>query len=63
MSSKASKDPIHIKQSHKGDLHRALGIPQDQTLSDEEIQRGLDSKDASVRLMARFAKNAKGFKK
>jgi hypothetical protein len=57
----AKKESIDIKPSHKGALHRALGIPQGQTLTDEEIQQGLDSKDPAVRMMARFAKNAKGF--
>ena len=57
----AKKDPIHIKPSHKGDLHRALGIPQGQKLTEDEIAKGLASKDPAVRMMARFAKNARGF--
>lgn len=57
----AKKKSIYIEPSHKGELHRDLGVPEGQTLTADDIQRGLDSKDPAVRMRARFAKNARSF--
>lgn len=53
---------IDINPAHKGELHRDLGVPEGQKLTDAEIEQGLKSKDPAVRLRARFAKNARKFK-
>lgn len=50
-----------IAPSHKGRLHRALGVPAGQKISDASL-KALHSKNAHVRQMAQFASNAKGFK-
>lgn len=51
-----------IAPSHKGRLHRALGVPAGQKISDASLQAALHSKNAHVRQMAQFASNAKSFK-
>lgn len=56
-----AKRSIYIEPSHKGELHRDLGVPDGQKLTDDDIARGLASKDPAVRMRARFAKNAKKF--
>lgn len=44
---------------HKGALHRALGVPEGQKLSDEQVNSALHSKSPRVR---RMAASAKGFR-
>lgn len=53
---------INIKASHKGRLHRALGIPQGRKLTEAEIKRAEHSRKPSVRREAQFADNARKFK-
>lgn len=53
---------IRIKPSHKGDLHKALGIPQDKPIPEAKLDAAKRSSNAHVREMATFAKNARGFK-
>lgn len=53
---------IRIKPSHKGRLHKALGVPQGQPIPAKKLSKALDSKSPAVRKEANFAKNAKGFK-
>lgn len=52
---------IDIKPSHKGRFHRWLGKSPDSPITEADIAKGLASKDPAVRMMARFAKNARGF--
>ena len=40
---------------HKGKLHRALGIPEDQTIPQDKLRAALNSKDPEIRKMARSA--------
>lgn len=46
----------------KGGLHRALGVPQGKPIPANKLAKALKSKDAHLRKMAQFAKNAKKFK-
>jgi len=53
---------IHLNPAHKGDLHKALGIPQDKPIPEAKLDAAKSSSNAHVREMATFAKNARGFK-
>jgi hypothetical protein len=53
---------IHIKPSHKGKLHRALGVPAGKKIPLAKIKKAEHSKSAAVRKEARFADNARHFK-
>jgi len=55
--------PIAIKPSHKGWLHKSLGIPEGQKLTLAEIDKAAKSKSAAVRKRATFAKNARSWGK
>jgi len=47
---------------NKGAFHRWLGIPEDQELTDADIQKDLNSNDKAVNKMANFALNARKWK-
>lgn len=49
---------IHIKASHKGELHRDLGVPVGQKIPTAKIEAAKNSSDPAVRKRATFAKNA-----
>ena len=51
-------NPIHIKESHKGRLHSALGVPQGEKIPASKLAAASNSKSPAVRKMANFAKNA-----
>lgn len=51
--------PIDTSGLRKGALHRWLGVPEDKELTSAELEKAANSKDADVRKMANFAKNAK----
>lgn len=53
---------INIKPSHKGKLHRALGVPSGKKIPAGKLSSALHSKSAAVRKEANFARNAKGWK-
>jgi len=53
---------IKINPAHKGELHRALGIPQGQKIPAQRIEEATHSTNPHMRAMAHFAKNARGFK-
>jgi hypothetical protein len=53
--------PIHIKSSHVGRLHAALGVPKGQKLSSIELMHAKGSANPKVRKMAAFALAAKGW--
>ena len=52
---------IQIKKSHKGLLHKRLGVPQGQHISEAELERAKHSKNPTLRKEATFALNAKGW--
>lgn len=51
--------PIDTSNIKKGAFHRWLGKPEDAKITNEDIARGLASKDPHVVKMANFAKNAR----
>lgn len=53
---------IRIKPSHKGKLHKALGVPQGQKIPAGKLYAAKNSKSPAVRKEANFAINAKKFK-
>ena len=50
---------IHIKESHKGLLHKSLGVAQDKPIPAAKLQKALHSDNAAVKKRAVFAENAK----
>lgn len=48
---------VRIKPSHKGLLHRDLGIPEGQTIPMDRIKAAEHSPDPAVRKRAQFADN------
>jgi hypothetical protein len=54
---------IRIKKSHEGKLHRALGVPANQTIPLGKIERAAHSKSPSLRKEAQFALNARKWNK
>lgn len=53
------KRPIHIKPSHKGRLHEALGVPEGQKIPASRIAAAKNSTDPALRKQATFAQNAR----
>ncbi len=53
---------IRIKPSHRGLLHKDLGVPQSQPIPASKLQQALESANPAVRKRANFARNAKKFK-
>ena len=47
---------------HKGKLHKALGIPEDETIPQSRLDSALNSDKPSIRKMARSAKGFEGMK-
>ena len=47
----------HIKESHKGRLHKALDIPEGEPIPREKLLAAKNSSDPSIRRMANFAIN------
>lgn len=52
---------IHIKKSHEGRLHKALGVPEGQPIPAAKLAAAKKSSDPAIRKEATFAINAKGF--
>ena len=52
---------IHIKPSHKGLLHRDLGVAQGKPIPQGKLEAAENSSDPAVRKRAVFAENAKHF--
>jgi hypothetical protein len=50
---------IKIKKSHKGLLHKDLGVPADKPIPEAKLAKAKASKDPAVRKRATFAENAK----
>jgi hypothetical protein len=53
---------IHIKKSHRGLLHKELGVPQDHQIPAALLEQALHSANPALRKRARFAVNARRFK-
>lgn len=53
---------IKIKPSHKGELHRDLGVKQGQPIPEEKLQEAKNSANPAERKRATFAENAKHWK-
>lgn len=58
----AAPSGIHIKASHVGKLHRALGIAQGRPIPHSVLMAHKNDKSPAMRKMVNFALNAKGFK-
>jgi hypothetical protein len=50
---------IKIKPSHKGLLHKDLGVPAGKPIPEAKLAKAKASKDPAVRKRATFAENAK----
>lgn len=53
---------IYIKPSRKGLLHKKLGVPEGKKIPAAKLSKALNSKSASLRKEANFARNAKSFR-
>lgn len=49
--------------SHKGALHRALGIPEGRTIPAKKVAAAAKSSDPTLARRARLAQTLKGFRK
>lgn len=54
-------DPIHIKKSHEGLLHKELGIPEGQHIPLELLEKKLKTASPAERKRIEFAINARHF--
>lgn len=52
---------VEIKPSHRGLLHRDLGVPVSQPIPAAALESAENSDSAALRRRAVFAENAKGF--
>lgn len=52
-----------IHSMRRGNLHRALGVPEGENIPANKIEAATHSSSEHVRHMANFAKTLKGFKK
>ena len=57
------KSKIRIKPSHKGLLHKDLGVAQGKPIPEAKLAAAKKSKDPAVRKRATFAENAKHWNK
>jgi hypothetical protein len=57
------KSGIHIKASHRGLLHKKLGVPQGEPIPTSKIKAAENSGSESLRKEAQFADNAKKWNK
>ncbi len=51
-----------MRTLRKGGLHRALGIPQDETIPADRLEKAKNSSNSHIAHMANFAHTMKGFK-
>lgn len=56
-------NPIRIKKSHKGMLHRALGVPAGNTIPRAKLSEAMKSSNPHMRKMANFAIVSKKWKR
>lgn len=52
-----------INPAHKGRLHHALGIPEDEKIPADRLQEAAHSRNPKMREMANYAERASHFKK
>lgn len=52
---------IMIKKSHKGLLHKKLGVPQGKKIPQAKLDAAANSKSPALRKEANFARNARHF--
>lgn len=52
---------IHIKPSHRGLLHKNLGVPAGHPIPAAKLESALHSSSTAVRKRANFARNAKSW--
>lgn len=64
MAEKAKNPSLYRAMRHlrKGGLHKALGVPQGESIPAEKLEKARNSKNEHVRHMANFAHTMKGFK-
>lgn len=62
MDTKSTYVPKMHLHLRKGALHKALGLKANAPISAGRLDKALKSKDAHMRKMAKFAKNAKSWK-
>ena len=53
----AKLHPVKIKPSHKGELHRDLGVPQGEKIPQRKLEQARHSENPAVRKRAVFAEN------
>lgn len=61
-----AKNPSLYRAMHhlrKGGLHRALGVPEGETIPAEKLEAARHSGNSHIQHMANFAHTMKGFKK
>lgn len=51
-----------MHQLRKGNLHRALGVSEDESIPEKKLEAARSSDNEHVRKMAEFAHTMKGFK-
>lgn len=51
-----------VMHLNKGGLHRALGVPEGETIPAEKLSAAMNSKNSHVRRMANLAHTMKGWK-
>ena len=54
---------INIKPSHKGKLHRALGVPEGKPMPAAKVAKAVKSSNPTLKKEAVFAENAKKWNK
>ena len=66
---KSKHETVHLSSHrivmhlHKGGLHRALNVPEDQDIPKEKVEAATHSKNPHVRAMANLAHTMSGWKK
>lgn len=50
---------VHIQRSHRGELHRDLGVPQGKPVPEAKLEQAKRSADPVERKRATFAENAR----
>lgn len=60
---KKGQSGIHIKKSHKGELHRDLGVPQGEPIPESKLEAAKANASPAEMKRIVFAENAKSFGK
>jgi hypothetical protein len=66
MADRTEHNPSLYRALHslrKGGLHKALGVPEDENIPKEKIEKASHSDNKHLAHMASFAKTMSGFKK